>query len=152
MCLHCLRWKYDAGRLSERNYSPGTPAAYTPPGTCRFKYSSPLFLNLWCPQVQIVHDRLNVEISQRLYPRLSFLSGRNYLSTGKERAPEAIVSWAEEALAASGFEEIIFIIIEHRGLRLFISLAYLSNGPFGKTSDRPFTPVYARRHSRGRIS
>jgi radical SAM family uncharacterized protein/radical SAM-linked protein len=69
------------------------------------------------PQVQIVHDRLNVEICRGCTRGCRFCQAGILYRPVRERAPEAIISWAEEALAASGFEE--------------ISLLSLSTGDYG---------------------
>ncbi len=76
-----------------------------------------LFPNPLVPQVQIVHDRLNVEICRGCTRGCRFCQAGIIYRPVRERAPEAIVSWAEKALARSGFEE--------------ISLLSLSTGDYG---------------------
>jgi radical SAM family uncharacterized protein/radical SAM-linked protein len=65
-----------------------------------------LFPKPLVPQVQIVHDRLNVEICRGCTRGCRFCQAGIIYRPVRERAPETIVAWAEEALMASGFEEI----------------------------------------------
>ena len=69
------------------------------------------------PEVQIVHDRLNIEISRGCTRGCRFCQAGMIYRPVRERQPENIISWATEALATSGFEE--------------ISLLSLSTGDYG---------------------
>jgi radical SAM family uncharacterized protein len=79
--------------------------------------SPALFPRPLVPQVQIVHDRLNVEICRGCTRGCRFCQAGIIYRPVRERAPETIIAWAEEALTASGFEE--------------ISLLSLSTGDYG---------------------
>jgi radical SAM family uncharacterized protein/radical SAM-linked protein len=79
--------------------------------------SSPLCPNPLVPQVQIVHDRLNVEIARGCTRGCRFCQAGIIYRPVRERYPESILSWAEEAVQASGFEE--------------VSLLSLSTGDYG---------------------
>jgi radical SAM family uncharacterized protein/radical SAM-linked protein len=69
------------------------------------------------PEVQIVHDRLNIEISRGCTRGCRFCQAGMIYRPVRERQPKNIISWATEALATSGFEE--------------ISLLSLSTGDYG---------------------
>ncbi|MGQ9921730.1 MAG: TIGR03960 family B12-binding radical SAM protein, partial [Desulfobacca sp.] len=58
------------------------------------------------PQVQIVHDRLNVEIARGCTRGCRFCQAGMIYRPVRERQPEAVLAWIEAALAASGFEEV----------------------------------------------
>ena len=69
------------------------------------------------PQVQIVHDRLNVEIARGCTRGCRFCQAGMIYRPVRERNPADILAWTEAALAASGFEE--------------VSLLSLSTGDYG---------------------
>jgi len=69
------------------------------------------------PQVQIVHDRLNVEIARGCTRGCRFCQAGMIYRPVREREPQTILAWTEAALAASGFEE--------------VSLLSLSTGDYG---------------------
>ncbi len=77
----------------------------------------PLCATPLVPQVQVVHDRLNAEISRGCTRGCRFCQAGIIYRPVRERNPESIISWAEAALAASGFEE--------------VSLLSLSTGDYG---------------------
>lgn len=58
------------------------------------------------PQVQIVHDRLNAEIFRGCTRGCRFCQAGIIYRPVRERRPESILNWVEEALSASGFEEV----------------------------------------------
>jgi radical SAM family uncharacterized protein/radical SAM-linked protein len=96
---------YDAaGRLQEmralgrrqqirRRLIPDLDQAYRPP--------RPLV-----PQVQIVHDRLNVEIARGCTRGCRFCQAGMIYRPVRERRCQEVIAWTEAALAASGFEEV----------------------------------------------
>jgi radical SAM family uncharacterized protein/radical SAM-linked protein len=57
-------------------------------------------------QVQIVHDRLNIEIARGCTRGCRFCQAGIIYRPVRERQPDHIISWATEALATSGFEEV----------------------------------------------
>jgi len=64
---------------------------------------SPLVL---VPLCQIVHDRLNLEISRGCTRGCRYCQAGMLYRPVRERRPEAVLAWVEQALAATGFEEV----------------------------------------------
>jgi radical SAM family uncharacterized protein/radical SAM-linked protein len=58
------------------------------------------------PYCQIVHDRLNVEISRGCARGCRYCQAGMVYRPVRERHPEAVAAWVETALAATGYEEV----------------------------------------------
>ncbi|MGQ9688118.1 MAG: TIGR03960 family B12-binding radical SAM protein [Desulfobaccales bacterium] len=66
----------------------------------------PLSPRILVPFCQIVHDRLSLEISRGCTRGCRYCQAGMLYRPVRERRPEAVLSWVEEALAATGFEEV----------------------------------------------
>lgn len=58
------------------------------------------------PYCQIIHDRLNVEIARGCTRGCRYCQAGIIYRPVRERPPEAVQTWVEDALAATGFEEV----------------------------------------------
>jgi radical SAM family uncharacterized protein/radical SAM-linked protein len=79
----------------------------------------PLSPRALVPTCQIVHDRLNVEISRGCTRGCRYCQAGILYRPVRERRPEAILAWVEKALAATGFEEVSLLTLsagDYRGL------------------------------------
>jgi radical SAM family uncharacterized protein/radical SAM-linked protein len=63
------------------------------------------------PTCQIVHDRLNVEISRGCTRGCRYCQAGILYRPVRERRPEAVLGWVEAALAATGFEEVSLLTL-----------------------------------------
>ncbi len=63
------------------------------------------------PTCQIVHDRLNLEISRGCTRGCRYCQAGIIYRPVRERRPEAAVAWVEKALAATGFEEVSLLTL-----------------------------------------
>ena len=61
------------------------------------------------PSCQIIHDRLNVEISRGCTRGCRYCQAGMIYRPVRERNPAATLAWVEAALAATGFEEVSFL-------------------------------------------
>jgi radical SAM family uncharacterized protein/radical SAM-linked protein len=73
--------------------------------------SVPLSPGFIVPTCQIVHDRLNVEISRGCTRGCRYCQAGILYRPVRERRPEAILAWVEKALAATGFEEVSLLTL-----------------------------------------
>jgi len=63
------------------------------------------------PSCQIVHDRLNVEISRGCTRGCRYCQAGILYRPVRERRPEAVLDWVEKALAHTGFEEVSLLTL-----------------------------------------
>jgi radical SAM family uncharacterized protein/radical SAM-linked protein len=63
------------------------------------------------PSCQIIHDRLNVEISRGCTHGCRYCQAGMIYRPVRERDPAAALAWVEEALAATGFEEVSLLTL-----------------------------------------
>jgi radical SAM family uncharacterized protein/radical SAM-linked protein len=68
--------------------------------------SVPLSPLLLVPTCQIIHDRLNLEISRGCTRGCRYCQAGILYRPVRERRPEAMLEWVEKALGATGFEEV----------------------------------------------
>jgi radical SAM family uncharacterized protein/radical SAM-linked protein len=73
--------------------------------------SVPLSPQALVPTCQIVHDRLNLEISRGCTRGCRYCQAGIIYRPVRERRPEAAVDWVERALAATGFEEVSLLTL-----------------------------------------
>jgi radical SAM family uncharacterized protein/radical SAM-linked protein len=66
----------------------------------------PLSPRVLVPQCQIVHDRLGLELSRGCTRGCRYCQAGMIYRPVREREPAAVLAWAEEALARTGFEEL----------------------------------------------
>jgi len=63
------------------------------------------------PSCQIVHDRLNVEISRGCTRGCRYCQAGILYRPVRERRPEAVLTWVEKALSNTGFEEVSLLTL-----------------------------------------
>ena len=73
--------------------------------------SVPLSPRVLVPTCQIVHDRLNVEISRGCTRGCRYCQAGILYRPVRERRPENILAWVDRALAATGFEEVSLLTL-----------------------------------------
>ena len=73
--------------------------------------SVPLSPRVLVPTCQIVHDRLNVEISRGCTRGCRYCQAGILYRPVRERRPENILAWVDQALAATGFEEVSLLTL-----------------------------------------
>ncbi len=73
--------------------------------------SVPLSPRALVPTCQIVHDRLNLEISRGCTRGCRYCQAGMIYRPVRERRPEGVVDWVEQALAATGFEEVSLLTL-----------------------------------------
>jgi radical SAM family uncharacterized protein/radical SAM-linked protein len=86
--------------------------------------SVPLSPRALVPTCQIVHNRLNVEISRGCTRGCRYCQAGILYRPVRERRPEAMLPWVEKALAATGFEEVSLLTLsagDYRGLPWLLS-------------------------------
>lgn len=71
----------------------------------------PLSPRLLVPSCQIVHDRLNVEISRGCTRGCRYCQAGMLYRPVRERRPEVVADWVAKALAATGFEEVSLLTL-----------------------------------------
>jgi len=73
--------------------------------------SVPLSPRPLVPSCQIVHDRLNVEISRGCTRGCRYCQAGILYRPVRERRPETVLPWVEKALASTGFEEVSLLTL-----------------------------------------